>query len=33
VLDTLTANGEMIGRDGHRTPGLPRDKVMLALRG
>jgi L-aminopeptidase/D-esterase-like protein len=33
VLNALTAAGEMIGRDGHRTPGLPRDKVMQALRG
>jgi L-aminopeptidase/D-esterase-like protein len=32
VLNALTAGGEMIGRDGHRTPGLPRDKVMQALR-
>ena len=33
VLNALTTNGEMIGRDRHRTPGLPRDKVILALRG
>jgi L-aminopeptidase/D-esterase-like protein len=33
VLNALAAAGEMIGRDGHRTPGLPRDKVMQALRG
>ncbi|GAB2176417.1 DmpA family aminopeptidase [Dongia sp. agr-C8] len=32
VLNALTAAGEMIGRDGHRTPGLPRDKVVEALR-
>jgi L-aminopeptidase/D-esterase-like protein len=33
VLNALTAAGEMVGRDGNRTPGLPRDKVMQAIRG
>jgi L-aminopeptidase/D-esterase-like protein len=32
VLNALTTAGEMVGRDGNRTPGLPRDKVMQALR-
>jgi L-aminopeptidase/D-esterase-like protein len=32
VLNALTAAGEMIGRDGNRTPGLPCEKVMQALR-
>ena len=27
VVNALTANEEMIGRDGHRTPALPHDKV------
>jgi L-aminopeptidase/D-esterase-like protein len=27
VINALTANEEMVGRDGHRTPALPRDKV------
>jgi len=27
VVNALTANEEMVGRDGHRTPALPRDKV------
>jgi L-aminopeptidase/D-esterase-like protein len=33
VLNALTTAGEMVGRDGNRTPGLPRDKVMQAIRG
>ena len=27
VVNALTANEEMVGRDGHRTPALPRDRV------
>jgi L-aminopeptidase/D-esterase-like protein len=27
VANALTANEEMVGRDGHRTPALPRDRV------
>ena len=27
VLNSLTANNEMIGRDGHRSPALPRERV------
>jgi D-aminopeptidase len=27
VLNSLTANEDMTGRDGHRTPAMPRDKV------
>ena len=27
VANALVANEEMVGRDGHRTPGLPREKV------
>lgn len=27
VVNALVANEEMIGRDGHRTPSLPRDRV------
>jgi hypothetical protein len=27
VLNALVANAEMIGRDDHRMPALPRDRV------
>jgi D-aminopeptidase len=30
VINALTANEEMVGRDGHRTPALPRDRVAAA---
>jgi L-aminopeptidase/D-esterase-like protein len=33
VVNALVANEEMVGRDGHRTPALPRDRVADALRG
>jgi hypothetical protein len=28
----LVANGEMVGRAGHRTPALPRDQVASLFR-
>jgi D-aminopeptidase len=31
VLNSLVANKEMIGRDGHRSPALPRDRVAEAV--
>ncbi len=31
VLDAMVANEEMVGRDGHRTPALPREKVAELL--
>ena len=31
VLNTLIANEEMTGRDGHRTPALPRDRLARLL--
>lgn len=31
VLNALTAAEEMVGRDGHRTPGLPRDRLRQLL--
>ena len=31
VLNALVANEDMTGRDGHRTPALPRDKVVEVL--
>jgi L-aminopeptidase/D-esterase-like protein len=31
VLNALTANETMVGRDGHRSPGLPRERVAAAL--
>ncbi|TAM93009.1 MAG: S58 family peptidase [Jatrophihabitans sp.] len=27
VVNALVANGDMVGREGHRSPGLPRDRV------
>ena len=35
VVNALVANEDMTGRDGHRTPALPRDRVaaLLASRG
>ncbi|MDX6552275.1 MAG: D-aminopeptidase, partial [Gaiellales bacterium] len=33
VVDALVANDEMIGRDGHRTPALPRERLAEVLRG
>ena len=32
VLNALIANTEMVGRDGNRSPALPRDKVVAALK-
>lgn len=32
VLDALVANEEMVGIGGHRTPALPRDRVVALLR-
>ena len=32
VTDALTANEEMVGRAGHRTPALPRDQVAALFR-
>jgi L-aminopeptidase/D-esterase-like protein len=32
VLNALVVNAEMVGRDGHRTPALPHDRVLDALR-
>lgn len=32
VINALVANEEMVGRDGHRTPALPRAKVVELLR-
>ena len=31
VVNALVANEEMVGRDGHRTPALPRDRVRHLL--
>jgi len=31
VVNALVANEEMTGRDGHRTPALPRDRVTGLL--
>jgi L-aminopeptidase/D-esterase-like protein len=31
VLNSVVANEEMVGRDGHRTPALPRDEVVRLL--
>ena len=31
VVNALVANQEMTGRDGHRTPALPRDRVRELL--
>jgi D-aminopeptidase len=31
VVNALVANDDMTGRDGHRTPALPRDKVVELL--
>ncbi len=31
VLNALCANAEMIGRDGHRSPALPRDRVRALI--
>jgi D-aminopeptidase len=31
VANALTANEEMVGRDGHRTPAMPRDRVAAAM--
>jgi L-aminopeptidase/D-esterase-like protein len=33
VVDALVANDEMIGRNGHRTPALPRERLAEVLRG
>ncbi|HEV2506884.1 MAG TPA: P1 family peptidase [Mesorhizobium sp.] len=32
VVNALVANAEMIGRDGHRSPALPHDRVVKALK-
>jgi D-aminopeptidase len=31
VVNALVANEDMTGRDGHRTPALPRDRVTALL--
>ncbi|MGH3227425.1 MAG: P1 family peptidase [Streptosporangiaceae bacterium] len=31
VVNALVANHDMTGRDGHRTPALPRDRVVEIL--
>ena len=31
VVNALVANEDMTGRDGHRTPALPRDRVTELL--
>ena len=31
VINALFANETMIGRDGHRSPGLPRDEIKELL--
>jgi L-aminopeptidase/D-esterase-like protein len=31
VLNALVANADMTGRNGHRTPALPRDRVAGIL--
>jgi D-aminopeptidase len=31
VVNALVANEDMTGRDGHRTPALPRDRVVELL--
>ncbi len=31
VANALVANEDMTGRDGHRTPALPRDRVAALL--
>jgi L-aminopeptidase/D-esterase-like protein len=28
VINALVANEDMVGRSGHRTPGLPRERVV-----
>jgi L-aminopeptidase/D-esterase-like protein len=33
VINALVANDDMTGRDGHRTPALPRDRVAEIIRG
>ena len=33
VLNALVVNEDMTGRDGHRSPCLPRDRVVEVLRG
>ncbi len=32
VVNALVANAEMVGRDGHRSPALPHDRVVKALK-
>jgi L-aminopeptidase/D-esterase-like protein len=32
VINALVANEEMTGRDGHRSPALPRDRVAESVR-
>ena len=32
VINCLVANDEMVGRDGHRSPGLPVDRILEILR-
>ncbi len=32
VLNALVVNDDMVGRDGHRSPALPHDKVLEILR-
>jgi L-aminopeptidase/D-esterase-like protein len=32
VLDALVANDDMVGFRGHRSPGLPRDRLVALLK-
>ena len=32
VLNALIVNSDMVGRDGHRSPALPHDRLMALLR-
>lgn len=32
VVNALVVNTEMVGRDGHRSPALPHDRVVEAMR-
>ena len=30
-MNALVVNADMVGRDGHRSPALPHDRVVAAL--
>ncbi len=32
VVNALVANADMVGRDGHRSPALPHDRLIHALK-